>query len=125
MKLHLNDIPGDFIIGGCGAGFVQINGARRETSVLLTTFSGIIPVELPSSAELLSGDHMHPVAAAARGAEVFLLGAGEHSPALKMEWLAPFAQIGASLEVMSLPAACRTYNVLQGDGRATAAVLLI
>lgn len=42
-----------------------------------------------------------------------------------MEWLAVFAKIGASLEVMSLPAACRTYNILLGDGRTAVAVLLI
>ena len=125
MKLHLNDSSGGYIIGGCGAGFVEINGARRDSSVLLSSELGAVAADLPSSAAELRGAHLRPAAEIEPRPEVFLLGAGGHSPPLKMEWLAVFAEIGASLEVMSLPAACRTYNILQGDGRTVAAVLLM
>ncbi|MBE8157887.1 MAG: hypothetical protein HAW59_00595, partial [Betaproteobacteria bacterium] len=102
MKLHHNDFSGGNVIDGCGAGYVQINGARREKSVLLSSVLGVIAAELPSSAAALAGEDLRPLAELDPRPEVFLLGAGEHSPAIKMEWLAVFAKIGASLEVMSL-----------------------
>ncbi|MGI9306016.1 MAG: Mth938-like domain-containing protein [Gammaproteobacteria bacterium] len=124
MKIHLNDSSGGFAVESCGPGFVQINGARREQSFLLAP-GGILPASLPSLAEELTGEHLQIAADIAPRPEVFLLGAGTHSPAHKIEWLAPFAKIGASLEIMSLPAACRTYNILQGDGRTVAAIFLL
>lgn len=123
MKLHLNDSGGGFVVDGYGDGFVQIGGERRERSVLLTA-EGVSEAGLPLSAELLNGAHLRPIAGTVR-AEVFLLGAGKIAPPPNLEWLAPFAEHGISLEVMSLAAACRTYNILRGDGRDAAAILLI
>ena len=123
MKLHQHNPDGGFVINGCGEDFVQINGERREKSVLLTE-DGAKDAGLPSAAEELSGAHLREIALAVR-AEVFLLGAGKIAPPYKTEWLAPFAERGVSLEIMSLPAACRTYNILQADARKVAAILLI
>lgn len=123
MKLHMHNSSGGFVINGYGDGFVQINGERRESSVLLTT-GGIANVALPADADALTGAHLQHIVETVR-AEVFLLGAGKTAPSRKPEWLAPFAAAGISPEVMSLAAACRTYNILQGDGRTVAAILLI
>ena len=123
MKLHQHNAEEGAVINGYGDGFVQINGEDRRRSVLLTA-DGVVAADLPPSAESLTADHLRRVAESVR-AEVFLLGAGNTAPPYKTEWLAPFAAAGISLEIMSLPAACRTYNILQGDGRTVAAILLI
>ncbi|MGI9297330.1 MAG: Mth938-like domain-containing protein [Gammaproteobacteria bacterium] len=123
MKLHQHHSPGDFVINGYGDGFVQINGGRRENSVLLTA-DGAADADLPAAAASLTGAHLRRIADTVR-AEVFLLGAGKTAPPYRAEWIAPFAAAGISLEIMSLPAACRTYNILQGDGRTVAAILII
>lgn len=57
--------------------------------------------------------------------EVVLLGTGEKQifppPLLQVE----FGRLGVGLEVMSTAAACRTYNILAGEGRKAAAALII
>ena len=124
MKLHLSDSADGFIINGYGDSYVDINGARSANSLLLTP-EGIVAAELPPCAADLTAAHLEGVAKAVRSPEVFLLGAGQQSPSPRMEWFAPFVAIGISLEIMSLPAACRTYNILHADGRQAAAILLI
>ena len=39
--------------------------------------------------------------------------------------LAPLYQAGIGVEVMDTPAACRTYNILMGEGRKVLAALLL
>lgn len=62
---------------------------------------------------------------AARGLEILVLGQGvlhrPVPPALRQAlrgW-------GLALEAMTTPAACRTYNILAGEGRRVAAALLV
>ena len=123
MKLHQHP-GGGFVINGCGEGFVEINGERRESSILLHSEDGEIAAHLPSAADSQLAASLREIAKTVR-AEVFLLGAGDSAPPYKTEWLAPFAEVGVSLEIMSLSAACRTYNILQADDRKVAAILLI
>lgn len=123
MKLHLDAPANRFVIDSYGSGFVQINGRRYEQSLLLTT-DGVVAAELPAVAAELTGAHLQRIVDLGYRPEMFLLGAGRDSATLTMEWLAPFAKAGIALEVMSLPAACRTYNVLQGDDRSVAAIFL-
>lgn len=56
--------------------------------------------------------------------DVILLGMGPeiaHAPA---EMRAKLEALGVGLEIMSSPAACRTYNVLASEGRRVAAAVL-
>lgn len=126
MKLHQDPTGGGLVIDGYGPGYVMVSGERREKSFLLAT-GGTVDVALPAASDIAgpSDAALEAIAALSPAPEVFLLGAGEHSPDRRMEWLAPFAARGASLEIMSLPAACRTYNILHADGRAVAAILLL
>ena len=123
MKLHLDASADSFVIDSYGSGFVQING-RRHTKSMLLTADGIVAADLPATAAELTGAHLQRIVDLGYRPEVFLLGAGWDSATPTVEWLAPFAQVGIALEIMSLPAVCRTYNVLQGDGRSVAAIFL-
>ena len=122
MKMHLNDFGDGFVVDGYGDDFIKIGGARYECAVLLTT-TAVSELSLPAPTTLCAND-LRPIVAAT-DADVFLLGAGKIAPPPNPEWFAPFAEKGIALEIMSLPAACRTYNILRGDGRNPAAILII
>jgi uncharacterized protein len=57
--------------------------------------------------------------------EMVLLGVGARLRFPDRALLRPMEQRGIGVEVMDTPAACRTYNLLMGDGRRVVAALLI
>ena len=57
--------------------------------------------------------------------ELVILGTGRRQRFPRAELLAPLAQAGIGWEVMDTGAACRTYNILMGEGRNVAAALLM
>ena len=58
-------------------------------------------------------------------AEIILLGTGNLLRFPTADLMRPLARAQKGLEVMDLPAACRTYNVLMGEGRKVAVGLLL
>ena len=59
------------------------------------------------------------------GAELVILGTGLRQKFPPPAWLAPFAHARVGLESMDTAAACRTYNILAGEGRKVLAALLL
>lgn len=57
--------------------------------------------------------------------EIVLLGTGGELRWPETRIMAPIINAGIGFEVMSTAAACRTYNILMGDGRNVAAALLL
>jgi uncharacterized protein len=57
--------------------------------------------------------------------EIVLLGAGNTLLWPDTAVVAPLAAAGIGYEIMNTAAACRTYNILMGDGRRVAAALLM
>ena len=102
-------------VDGYGPGFFRVGGRVIEGAVLV----------LPSGAAAWGGlGDAAPIVAAAGEVDVVLLGTGAeiaHAPAALREAI---EGAGMGLEVMASPAACRTYNVLLGEGRRVAAALL-
>jgi uncharacterized protein len=100
---------------GYGPGFFRIGGEAVMGAVLLH------PAGLRRWGGL--GDAA-PLTALSGAVDVILLGTGRevaHAPTPLRE--AVEAE-GLGLEVMNTPAACRTYNVLVGEGRRVAAAVL-
>ena len=56
--------------------------------------------------------------------DVCLLGCGKEMLPLKPELRAALKEAGITVDLMDTGAACRTYNVLMGEGRAVAAALI-
>lgn len=56
--------------------------------------------------------------------DVLLLGTGKEIGHASPEFRKALEEAGIGVEVMNSPAACRTYNVLLGEGRRIAACLL-
>ena len=121
MKLHLDHTTVQNIITGYGSDHVLINGMRHSSSLV------VLPDEVISDwtgtwSGLAVADFD---AVLIRAPEIVLLGTGQRqrfpSPALYKALIA--ARIG--VEIMDTPAACRTYNILAGEGRRVAAALLL
>ena len=57
--------------------------------------------------------------------EIILLGTGASFVFPDRARLAPLYNAGLGVEVMDTPAACRTYNILLGEGRNVVAALIL
>lgn len=77
----------------------------------------------PAAVEQLVAGHFADIAA--MEPEVVLLGTGARLRFPPPALLAPLMAAGIGCEVMDSPAACRTYNVLNGEGRRVVAALLL
>lgn len=122
MKFEREQPDGRNAFTGYGEGYVEVNRRRHEASLVVSGESLITDWPV-ASVEGLAAEHM--AAIVALKPEVVLLGTGAKlrfpSPAL----LAPLYKAGIGVEVMDTPAACRTYNILQGEGRNVLAALII
>ncbi|MDR1967408.1 MAG: Mth938-like domain-containing protein [Burkholderiaceae bacterium] len=67
----------------------------------------------------------HFAALAARKPELVIFGSGARQRFPQPAWLRPLIDAGIGIETMTTPAACRTWNVLIGEGRQVLAALLI
>lgn len=121
MKL-LQDAPGSHhTVTGYGSNHVFINKVRHDQSLVVLPDILIDPWN--ASFDTLSIADFNIIIEARP--EVVLLGTGPHQrfPALAVLQALMAARIG--IEVMDMAAACRTYNILVGEGRRAAAALLI
>lgn len=102
-------------IAGYGPGFFRVGGHVLRGACLIT----------PWDAGLWGGlaDTETPLSLAGR-IDVLFLGMGAEIAHAPKEFVAALDAAGIGVEVMSSPAACRTYNVLLSEGRRIAAALL-
>jgi len=107
---------------GYGDGYVMVNGARFEKSVVVLPERIVDDWPAPSFAGL-KPEHFAALAGLDR--EIVLLGTGGTLRFPRPEVIAPLLAAGIGVEVMDLQAACRTYNILVAEGRKVAAALLI
>ena len=121
MKLHSSLPSGVNTITGYGAGYVLVNGQRRESSVVV----------LPDRVEAWPAKSFDTLTAEdfsflkGLNAEIVLLGTGPRQRFPHPRLTAALAQAGIGLEVMDVQAACRTYNILVAEERKVAAALLL
>jgi uncharacterized protein len=121
MKFHLADTTGLNTITGHGADHVLVNGTRHAQPLLVGPDVGPLAWSAPDFASLQAS---HFEALLEHSPELVLLGTGRRlrfPPPALTRCLAD-ARVG--IEVMDTPAACRTYNILGGEGRRVLAALL-
>ena len=115
MQVTEVNFQGAVPIDGYGPGFFRVGDQVMQGAILVTSeravhWGGIADVAALSA---LAGQ-----------VDVIFIGMGAeiaHAPA---GLRAPLEELGIGVEVMSSPAACRTYNVLLSEGRRVAAALL-
>jgi uncharacterized protein len=109
-------------VTGYGPGWLAINGERITHSVLITSGGLRQALTARQAADLSSADFS---ALAELPVELVIYGCGERIQFPPPAWLAPLMARRMGLETMDTPAACRTYNILAGEGRPVAALLLV
>lgn len=122
MKLHLTNAEGNNLVTGYENGWVAINKIQHTSNLILMPNQIIEPWEVKDFANL-SAENIAQIAALKP--EVVLLGTGAIHRFIHPKFTTTLTELGISLECMSTAAACRTYNILMGEGRNVAAALLL
>jgi uncharacterized protein len=110
------------LVHGYGDGGFRVSGTRHSGSLFLLPRLTTIWTP-PTDLDDLTADDLMPLLGDP-AAPLLVLGAGEAPQH-------PFTELGAALrahgvafELLSTPAACRTWNVLMSEGRAAVAALV-
>ena len=114
MKLSEIVYPDAPPIDGYGPGFFRVGGEVHRGSVLL----------LPSGTVAVWDGGTEALRREARAVDVVIHGTGAEMVPADPGLRAAVEEAGLGLEIMATPAACRTYNVLLGEGRRIAALLV-
>lgn len=134
MKFTREQSEGLYTIHAYDEGEVILNSPdksddRDENARVTLTHSFIVsPGKLiadwaPLSLNELTGNDLAPLPALSP--EVVLLGTGKRMQFPGQEQLAALMELGVGYEVMDSSAACRTYNILAGEGRQVAAAIIV
>lgn len=121
MKLQPDkfDVP---TITGYGPDWVGLDGEKILRSVVVGSRGERFDFDCTSWAEL-SDSHLTPLMA--HKPELVVLGSGPKLRFPHPARAAHLARHGIGLETMDTAAACRTFNILAGEGRHVLAILLI
>ncbi len=122
VKFERDSADGRNTFTGYGPGYVEVN-ARRYTSSLVVSGDRVVTDWPASSVDGLAADHL--AAILELKPEIAILGTGATFRFPDPARLAPLHQARIGVEVMDTAAACRTYNILLGEGRNVVAALII
>lgn len=121
MRLNLDTPGGGNRITAYETDSVTINGRPVSHHVIVSAKR----LEAWDITDLDSLTIEHLEVAFEEGVEVVLLGTGNRQRFPDTALMVAAIRRGIGLEIMDTPAACRTYNVLSGEGRRVVAALLI
>ena len=122
MKIERDQPDGRNSFTGYGDGYVEVNKVRYRESLVVSAER--LVTDWPTrSVDTLSGDHMAAIVELAP--EVVLIGTGARFEFPDPALLATLQKAGIGVEVMDTQAACRTYNILLGEGRNVVAALIL
>ena len=115
-------------ITGYGPDGITISGKRHAGSLLISSNGLLFPWRVQSARSQLEAGDLEAVVNEAvkilpKPYELVILGTGNLQFFPDNQWLAPFIARGLPLEIMSTPAACRTYNIVASEGRTVLAAL--
>ena len=121
MKLHLSSSAGINLITAYGDDFVAVDRERHTSSLILLpetlTDWPVAAFDQLSRERLAMLVDYRPT--------LVLLGTGRQHRFPHPDLYRDLIAAGIGLEHMSTGAACRTYNILAGEGRAVAAALIV
>ncbi|MEX8191331.1 Mth938-like domain-containing protein [Comamonas guangdongensis] len=109
-------------ITGYGPGWIAVDKQNHETSLLVGS-QGLLKTWSCARFEDLTAAHFEELAQLE--AEVIIFGSGSRNRFPPVAWLKPLMAKRVGLETMDTASACRTYNVLAGEGRNVVAALLL
>ena len=122
MKIHLETGEGTNIIRSYAPGTITVS-QRIFTANLVIMADRIIENWAPQGLSGLGVEDFRQIADLTP--EVVILGTGRSQIFPRPAYTAPLAEAQIGLEVMATGAACRTYNILMGEGRRVVAALIM
>ena len=122
MKLQSDPHSGANTITGYGDGYVEINQNPYAHAVLLSS-DGAISEWPVQSFEGLEASHFTQMVDLKP--ELILIGTGNKQRFPKPELLKSLILAKIGFEIMDSQAACRTYNILVGEGRQVLLALIV
>ncbi len=121
MKLQPDRMQAQSVTG-YGPGWLAINGQRHACSLLITSQGLLQTIDAREPAQLSAQNF---AALAELPIELLVYGSGARLQFPPAPWLVPLMAKRVGVETMDTEAACRTYNILAGEGRPVAALLLL
>lgn len=109
-------------ISGYGPGWIGVGNEKITTSIVLGSRGERFEWDCDQF-ENLSETHFAKLAAL--GTELIIFGSGDRIRFPNPAWIAPLVSRQIGIETMDVQAACRTYNILAGEGRHVAVALLM
>ena len=122
MKLQSDPHFGANMITGYGAGYVEINQTPYAHAVILSSDGAISnwSVQTFDSLEVCHFSQLVDLKP-----ELILIGTGSRQRFPKPELLKDLIMAKIGFEIMDSQAACRTYNILVGEGRKILLALIL
>lgn len=109
-------------IQGYGPGWIGV-GNEKHTQSLIVGSNGLLQMWDCARFEDLTAAHFEHLSTL--DAELVIFGSGSRNRFPNPAWLQPLMRKRLGLETMDTPAACRTYNILAGEGRNVVAALIL
>jgi uncharacterized protein len=122
VKLQSDPHSGANTITGYGDGYVEINKTPYSHAVLLSSDGEIQEWDIKSFDGLSATDFSQM---ASLKPELIIIGTGKRQRFPKPELLKTLIDAKIGFEVMDSQAACRTYNILVGEGRQVLLALIV
>lgn len=109
-------------VTGYGPGWIGVDGEKITHSVIVGS-NGLRQAWPCTRFEDLTAEHFAELAKLQT--ELVIFGSGQRNRFPPPAWLQPLMARRLGLETMDTAAACRTYNILAGEGRNVVAALLL
>jgi len=122
VKLQSDPHSGANTITGYGDGYIEINKIPYSHAVLLSSDGEILEWAIKSFDDLTPADFTQM---ASLKPELIIIGTGKRQRFPKPELLKTLIEAKIGFEVMDSQAACRTYNILVGEGRQVLLALIV
>jgi uncharacterized protein len=122
MKFSMDDSDAGNAIQGYAKGQVTVSGVVYRSSLIVTPARVIKDWRPAAFSKLVIGDF---ALLAELAPEIVILGTGEAHRFPHPELAQPLMERRIGLESMATDAACRTYNILMGEGRKVLAALIM
>ena len=122
MKFQAESNQAAYTVSAHGPGFVEVNRVRYPQGIRVGSDSPPEPWGTDGFGSLTEGDFAR---LAETRPEIVIVGTGDTQRFAHPSLLRALIQQGIGFEVMSTAAACRTYNILVGEGRRAVAALVV
>jgi len=122
MKFSEDKIDQGYYVSGYDEGVILVNGNARTTSFVIS-HQELIEHWEPAHIDELRTRHLEPLLQLQP--ELVLIGTGETLSFPSVEHYACLIQQNIGVEIMDSAAACRTYNILLGEGRNVVAGIIL